>query len=156
RADNEVLYYPYPGQPLTTSVFPSVSGLVPWPYGGWYLEAMDSHGAWIASPVDLLRFQVRVDGRATPPDLLQPSSEAEMHANPQVPSCNADGSTNPTDPGYWYGFGWQVNQYGNYWHTGSLDGTATEDVIASNGFSWAAFFNTRPADGTFFGRLDRD
>lgn len=156
RADGEVRYYDFRGAGLASSIFPSMPGPVPWPYGGFNLEAMDSHGAWIASPVDLLRLQVRVDGRAAPADLLSSARLTEMLADPKVPSCTASGGTNPADPAYWYGFGFSVNQYGNYWHNGSLPGTSTEDVIASNGFSWSAFFNTRPSSSAFFGRLDGD
>ena len=50
-----------------------------------------------------------------------------------------------------------VNDSGNWWHTGSLPGTATEQVHAASGLGWAAFFDTRPADAdAFFTRLDQD
>ncbi len=42
--EDEVRYYDYPGAPLGQSVFPEVQELGPSPYGGFYLEAMDSHG----------------------------------------------------------------------------------------------------------------
>ena len=29
---------------------------MPWPYGGFHLEAMDAHGGWIGSAVDLARW----------------------------------------------------------------------------------------------------
>ena len=38
-----------PDHGVTASVFPSITTPVPWPYGGWYLEAMASHvlfGRW--------------------------------------------------------------------------------------------------------------
>ena len=39
------------------SVFPSdVGKQVPLQYGAWNIEAMDSHGGWIASAIDLVRF----------------------------------------------------------------------------------------------------
>lgn len=34
---------------------------VPTPYGAWCLEAMDAHGGWIASAVDLVRFGSAID-----------------------------------------------------------------------------------------------
>ena len=44
-------------RPTGPSVFAGTLGRkVPSPYGAWYLEAMDSHGGWIASAVDLARF----------------------------------------------------------------------------------------------------
>jgi N-acyl-D-amino-acid deacylase len=145
RADGEVAYVGYPGEPLATSVFPNVTGQVPWEYGGFYLEAMAAHGAWLASTVDMERFAVSIDGKATVADQLAPSSEAAMIADPHVPSCTNAGGTTPEDPSYWYGFGLAANSYGNLWHTGSLPGTTTEDVIAGNGFTWSIFTNTRTA-----------
>ena len=53
RWPDEVRYY-HPG--TVHSVFPGV-GAVPVPYGGFNLEAMDAHGGWVASVVDLLRFE---------------------------------------------------------------------------------------------------
>src|SRR5947208_951497 len=41
---------------------------VPLPYGGFYLEAMDAHGGWLASAVDLARFAVALErGAPSPP-----------------------------------------------------------------------------------------
>ena len=114
------------------------------------MAALMAHGGWIASPIDLLRFAVSVDKYVGTPSLLTAQSLSAMLANPKVPSCNADGSTSAASAASWYGFGFQVNQYGNYWHTGSLPGTATEDVVANNGFNFAAFFNTRPANSNQF------
>ncbi len=157
RADGEVRYYDFAGAPLADPVFPSVMGQVPWPYGGFAIEAMDSHGGWIASPIDMLRFQVGVDGRAPPADLISPAAIAAMIADPMVPSCNPDGTTTPPTPGYWYGFGWSVNQYDNWWHSGSLPGTSTWIVRDHGGYGFALFFNTRPQDsGPLFSHLDQD
>jgi CubicO group peptidase (beta-lactamase class C family) len=156
RADNEVRYYDHAGAPLVKSVFPDVSSLVPLPYGGWYNESLDAHGGWIASALDMLRFQVSIDGDSAPVDLLTAGSLASMLAHPHVPTCTNAGGTNVESSDYWYGFGFSVNRYDNYWHGGSLPGTATEDVIASDGHAWAALFNSRPADGTFDSRLDHD
>lgn len=54
RLPDEVRYYDIASVP---SVFPGVGSPVPSPYGGFNLEAMDSHGGWVASVVDLLRFE---------------------------------------------------------------------------------------------------
>ena len=155
RADGEVFYQGYPGEPLVPSVFPGDPPGVPWEYGGFYLEAMAAHGAWIASPVDMVRFATTIDGKTTRPDQLTGASEAEMFADPHVPTCRVDGGTDPENANYWYGFGLQANSYGNYWHTGSLPGTATEDVIAGNGFTWAIFSNSRTAGGAELGGIDQ-
>lgn len=144
-APGEVHYYS-PDAP-TTSVFPG-GGTVLWPYGGFYLEAMDSHGGWIASAPDLLKFLAAVDGRPGRADILAGATIAQMTAR------------QPTwaDSSYWYGLGWLVrpsNGDANWWHTGSLPGTTTLLVRAWNGLGWAALFNTRARDDAgFTGALD--
>jgi CubicO group peptidase (beta-lactamase class C family) len=154
----EVTYYDYPGASLAPDVFPpNVGSPVPWPYGGFNMQALEAHGGWIASVVDMLRFTRGVDTYVGPPTLITQASLNEMLANPVVLNCNTDGSTSPTSSTDWYGFGFEVNQYGNYWHTGSLPGTATEDVIANNDYDFAAFFNTRPSNANGFASdLDND
>src|SRR6185312_9274408 len=65
RALGEVKYY---GHGTGPSVFEENLGQqVPWCYGGWDIEAMDSHGGWIASAVDLVRFGTSFDERSTAP-----------------------------------------------------------------------------------------
>jgi len=85
RAPREVHYYEYPGAELTRSVFPNQRQEVPWPYGGWYIEAMDSHGGWIASAVDLLRFIDEVDGHSNHRQLLRKPVIETMVARPAAP-----------------------------------------------------------------------
>lgn len=135
RANREVQYYGLPGG-RTRWVFPG-SSYVAWPDGGWYLEAMDSHGGWIASVIDMMRFITHVDGRPKPPDILEPSSLEMMTKRPSIAEWqNSD---------WWYAFGWLVNKWDNWWHVGSLDGTTAILVRASwNDLSWFAVANFRP------------
>ena len=148
RFSNEVKYYDFPGASEVNSVFPRRPGKVPEPYGGFYLEAMDSHGAWIASGTDLLRFMLHVDGRMEPVP-LKPATVREMLAMPD--------RVVRKDPEVWYGMGWQVRHEGNdanWWHTGSLPGTTTILVRTWQGMHWAALFNTRPKSSAFAAELD--
>ena len=132
RAPGEVRYYD--ASASATSVFPG-GGQVPWPYGGFHLEAMDAHGGWIASVVDLARFITAVDGLATRPDLLRAASIDVMTERPPTVW---DGSA------FHYGAGWLVRpQQGNWWHNGSLPGTSALIVRAGNGLAWAVLFNAR-------------
>jgi len=144
RAPKEVRYYGYPGIGEAASVFPNQRQKVPWPYGGWYIEAMDSHGGWIASAVDLLRFIDEIDGWSNPQMLRRPTIQT-MVARPAPPLwVNTD---------TWYGMGWQVrpvNPGQNWWHLGTLDGTTTIMVRAYNGLAWVALFNSRPKNSDAF------
>ena len=65
RAANEVRYHDEL-QRQGPSVFPPVGEQVPLPYGAWHLEAMDSHGAWIATASDVARFGARLHWLLTP------------------------------------------------------------------------------------------
>lgn len=147
-ADREVVYYDYAGAGSGSDVFATGLNAFTNPYGNFYLEAMAAHGAWIASPIDLLRFQGGIDGRTGVPALLDATRIAAMTANPNVPVAIIDNNNNlttQTQSGSWYGMGWSVNQYGNWWHNGSLPGTVTEQVHSADGWGFAAFFNGRPS-----------
>jgi CubicO group peptidase (beta-lactamase class C family) len=140
RAPGEVRYYDYPGAPLEQSVFPD-GGTVPGPYGGYYIEAMDAHGGWIASPIDVLRFANAVDGRNRQPSILQSATINQMIARPAGQYAQGKAS--------FYALGWQVRPSGsdaNWWHTGSLRGTTSIVVRAANGLTWFAVFNSRSKD----------
>lgn len=102
---------------------------VPWEYGGFNLEAMGAHGGWIAGSRDLARMLVAVDGFATKPDILTAPTISLMTA----PSANNS----------FYAKGWAVNFANNWWHTGSLDGTATFLARSANGYTWAILLNKR-------------
>jgi len=41
---------------------------------------MDSHGGWIARPLDLVQFLMHVSGSVTPPNILKPPSIRTMTA----------------------------------------------------------------------------
>jgi N-acyl-D-amino-acid deacylase len=141
RQPGEARYYD-PGR--GSSVFAENLGQeCPWPYGGWYLEAMDAHGGWIASAVDLARFAVALD-TSPPGPLLAAESLAAMAARPEG-LAGYDEQGQPKD--VYYGLGWQVRDVGhgrvNLWHTGSLSGTATILIRKHDGRCFVALFNTR-------------
>ncbi len=145
RAEGEVCYYT-PKNDLGESVFPEHPGMVPWPDGAFNLEAMDAHGGWIASAVDLVRFAAGLDDPAHCP-VLKAETLATMYRPPEAPvSRKPDGSV--TDA--YYGCGWLVrpvrNGKANYWHNGSLPGTSTLLVRRWDGLSWAVVFNQRSND----------
>jgi N-acyl-D-amino-acid deacylase len=155
-APEEVTYYDYPNAPLYSSIFPSVPGPVPATYGAVNLQAGAACGGWIASPVDMLRFAGGIDAYVGSPSLISSSSLSQMLTNPNVPTCNPDGTTTPASSASWYGFGFFVDQSGNYSHGGSLPGTATKDAIGKNGFNVAILFNSLPQNASQFIWVDLD
>jgi N-acyl-D-amino-acid deacylase len=140
RAQNEVRYYQHD---VGTSVFAKDLGQeVPWPYGGWYLEAMDSHGGWIASASDLAKFASAFDDPDHSPLLKRETIEAMYERPPGLAGHLDDGKTR--EP--YYSLGWlnrTVSGGVNHWHTGSLSGTATIMVRRCDGRNYVALLNTR-------------
>jgi D-alanyl-D-alanine carboxypeptidase len=100
---------------------------------------MDSHGGWIATPTDLVKFLIRVDKFPQKADILEQSTLNEMFTAPAVSK--------------YYAKGWAVNPSDNYWHNGSLPGEQAIAARISNGFCWAVIVNTRAA-GNFGADLD--
>ncbi len=144
RAERETRYYTLDNA-TADSLFPGTATKVPWPYGGFHLEAMDAHGGWLGSAVDLARFAAALRDPAKCP-LLKADSWRELHAAPPAPvSRNDDGALKEV----FYTCGWQARSIvgragmANYWHTGSLPGTRTLLVRRWDGLAWAALFNQR-------------
>jgi CubicO group peptidase (beta-lactamase class C family) len=106
------------------------------PYG-IPVSRMDSHGGWLGTPTDLLRFAVRADGLATTPDLLSAASINTMTTKSTAARDKKDGD---------YAKGWAVNDDGTWWHTGLLEGSTSVLVRTAAGYCWAAVINTRKSD----------
>lgn len=140
RQPGEVRYYhPEHGE----STFAADLGqLVPSPYGEWYLEAMDSHGGWLASAVDLARFAAAFDDRDQCPILSRASIEL-MYERPEG-LAGFDKTGQPLD--VYYSLGWSnrdLDGGSNHWHGGSLPGTATLMVRRHDGRHFVVLFNSR-------------
>ncbi len=106
--------------------------LVEKPYGQWDLELMDSHGGWLSTCGDLLRF-MRVAMTESEQKTVASISPGLL---PEQDSRDA-----------WYGAGWQVRRSGggsgmNFWHTGRLSGTSALLVRRWDNRAWAVLFNT--------------
>jgi CubicO group peptidase (beta-lactamase class C family) len=145
-AADEAHYYTTDGAKVR-GVFPGLTESVPVPYGGFSLEAMDAHGGWLASAVDLARWAAALnDVRGQP--VLKPETLKLMAAPPPAPVArDKDGKLEPA----FYACGWMVRPIGsqgsaNYWHTGSLPGSCSLLVRRWDGLSWAVLFNQRSED----------
>lgn len=120
RAPNEVTYYGQDGED---------------PYD-MNVARMDSHGGWVASAADLVRFASTLSGNGRATGILSQESVARM----TTPSA-----ANPPAAEVKYARGWNVRNdgKGNWWHNGSLPGTTSILVRTASGFCWAALANTR-------------
>jgi CubicO group peptidase (beta-lactamase class C family) len=120
RKPREVKYYPASAYSLNVTRF-------------------DSHGGWVASPIDLVRYVVRVDGLPTKPDIFSAASHTAVTTDSGIKDVNGN------DPNY--GFGWGLPQ----WHNGDIDGSIAFLQVLPGGYTYAVLANTRPAnDGGAF------
>ena len=110
------------------------------------IDRMDAHGGWIATPIDVLRFLFRVDGLASPPDLLQAAVQTAMTTGSAVHPPT------PTMPGY--ARGWAVNLAGTIWHDGTLPGTQAIVVRPADGRAWCAACNAGRPNTTLAAEFD--
>lgn len=97
------------------------------PYGV-DMPMLDANGGWIASPTELVRFLVKVDGYQSTADILRVDSSRFMATRP-FPFAD-------------FGHGWTVNNRDNWWHTGILPGTSAFMCRTRSGFCFAALANT--------------
>lgn len=141
RRDSEVRYYdPDAGR----SVFArDLDEPVAHPYGAWCLEAMDAHGGWLASAVDLARFACAFD-EPEQCRVLRTETVSTMYARP-IEESVGDADTEP--PPVYYSCGWQNRAVEegrfNRWHNGSLPGTSTLLVRRHDGRNWVLLLNSR-------------
>lgn len=149
QAPGEVRYYADKDR-TGRAVVGQVGTQVPLPYGTFYLEAMQAHGGWIASAIDLVRFAAALDDPGRCP-VLGPAGFQALYARPPGPAGFGDDGK-PRDA--YYGCGWEVRVLrgrgrgrGNTWHSGGLPGTSTLLVRRFDGLDWAVLFNTRHGPG---------
>jgi CubicO group peptidase (beta-lactamase class C family) len=109
---------------------------VPAQYGGFNLEAMNAHGGWVATSEALVKLILAVDGFDSRPDILSPRS---------IQTMSSAGIVNKG-----YAKGWAVNAHGNWWHTGSLDGTAALMCRSADGYVFSFLFNSRSDNSEVF------
>jgi|GEM_PF-417875 len=126
RKTNEVKYY---GQ----------GGENPYIYN---IARMDAHGGWLASAKDLAWLLVHID---------QFPNKADILSNASINTMTTPSTANPN-----YACGWSVNSAGNWWHSGSLPGTGTEDArtISVGKYNFVILTNTRGVNNNYFSDLD--
>jgi N-acyl-D-amino-acid deacylase len=162
RFDGEVKYYVVNDAKNTATTGPGAGeAKVSVPYGVWRQETLDSHGGWIASAPDLVKFaaafDISNDGKSVRSGFLTPATVQQMlsrHAD--IPST--DDKTKITAH---YGYGWLLKEEADSTgkmntvarHGGALPCTASSLMHFPDGLNVAVLFNLgQSADGKFFGR----
>lgn len=134
RLENEVAYYDFSYNNMRPAL-DSSGELVSTTYS-FDIEALAAAGGWLATPTDLLKFLVAVDGFKNTPDILSNESLLTM-IRPD------HGGARP--------YGWRgVTPDGTWWRTGTLAGTAAVMKRLDNGISWVVLANTTNERSRYF------
>jgi len=127
KAVNEVIYYEsYRSSKVLA--YDSHRDFVPKTYGGSDIKVLGAAGGWVASPAEMLKLIVAVDGFDTKPDILQPESIRLM----------TNGGKSGRNMMGWKG----TDGHGTWWRTGTLAGTSALVVRQNNGINWIILTNT--------------
>ena len=126
KAPFEVSYYTPSNIEFKPSIYGTGEMLNP-AYGGNDIEALGAAGAWIATPTDLMKLMLAIDGIDTTPDILSEESITYMTS-------------------YFEGnapVGWtSVAMNGTWSRTGSFPGTEGLMKRLPDGFDYVILFNT--------------
>jgi len=134
KYENEVKYYGLKGERYVLSSL-GTGEMVPKFYGGNSIETLGSAGGWLASPTELMKLIVAIDGFDFREDILSDESITEMTK-----------STRKIRPYGWTG----TDKNGYWWRTGTLSGTSALLKREKNGISWVLIINTSPKYGARF------
>lgn len=127
KAANEVKYYQIAGGKEVLA-FDSYNSYTSRVYGGNDISLLGAAGGWIASPAEVLKLTLAIDGFNTSPDILMPETIEEMTTRGRskrnmIGWKGADGS-------------------GTWWRTGTLSGSSALMVRQGNGINWIIVMNT--------------
>lgn len=134
RFTNEVTYY---DRDNSRKIYPFDGSreLVTRPYGGNDMKTIAATGGWLASPSELIKLILAIDGFDSQPDILLPETiEMMVSADKLGP------------------YGWKGTSYGFWWRTGTLSGTSALVARQNNDICWVALFNTSTSRPTKFHR----
>jgi CubicO group peptidase (beta-lactamase class C family) len=131
---NEVKYY----EPTNAEKIQICTGedeWVPKSNGGNNIEELYGAGGWVASPTELARLLLAIDGKPSTPAVLSAESIKTMTTSP----ANA------------LPIGWMhTNNNGDWWRTGTLAGTSAMMKRQGDGFCWVFITNTSNWIGSRF------
>jgi hypothetical protein len=103
--------------------------------GGNNIEELYGAGGWVASPTELARLFLTIDGDPSHPDVLAPESIEIM--------TRYQANVLP--------IGWMhTNNNGDWWRSGTLAGTSAMMKRQGNGFCWVFVTNTSSWMGSRF------
>lgn len=160
QAAGEVKYFAYGDPQVMPLVGPHAgdeTAKVAISYGGWPQEVLDSHGGWVASAQDLVRWGAALDKAPTvaSKQLLSADSVRDMFS----PQSTVKPGDNQGRGKISYGYGWVLGREDDddakriIGHGGALPCTAASLLKLHDGLTIAVLFNLgQDKDGNFLGR----
>lgn len=135
RAMNEVAYYDH-GKALARLSVYGTGDFAPRTYDGSNIEGLGAAGGWIATPAQLLKIVMAIDGMDSKKDILSFETIEMM-------TSNVEQGGSP--------FGWRgVDDKGNWWRTGTLAGTSALVMRQPDGINFAVVLNSSTYSGSRF------
>jgi CubicO group peptidase (beta-lactamase class C family) len=130
---NESSYYESTHAPLCKA-YDGSDISVPRAYGANNMTLLGAAGGWVASPAELLKLVLAVDGYDNTPDIISSLSFMKMSTlDPKTHSL----------------FGWVgTDMHGNLWRTGTLAGTSALVMRRNNNIDWVLLLNSSPNRST--------
>ncbi|HTX60217.1 MAG TPA: serine hydrolase domain-containing protein [Verrucomicrobiae bacterium] len=133
RLPDEVEAWDDPLAAAMYSVYEDDDSVRPYSYGGFSMEALDAHGGWVASALDLTRFLDGVGG-TTGRQLLSAATVKAMLSKPDLPQYGGAST--------YYALGWNVSPGIAMSHTGAITwGTAAMIARLPGGITYAICCN---------------
>lgn len=137
KAEYEVTYYEQDNAVKVSSVFGDYEKVLK-SYGGNDISTLGAAGGWIATPSELLKLVVAIDGNSDYPDILSQQT-IDLMTKPHLSGGHTIG---------WRG----TDGRGNWWRTGTFAGTSALLMKQNNGISWAVLFNSSTFKGSSLSR----
>ncbi len=137
RLPYETRYYTHTKEALKPSIYnfkDSASAV----YEGNDTYALGGAGGWIASPLDVARFVLHIDGLNPVPDILE------------LKSINRMTTTLSRDSTKQMLIGWKHADAEKWWRTGNLSSTSASVTCRHDGYVWVFLTNTGSWRGPFF------
>jgi CubicO group peptidase (beta-lactamase class C family) len=133
----ETRYYTHPKEALKPSIY-SFSDSASAVYEGNNTEALGGAGGLIASPLEIARFVLKIDGFDNVPDILSPKTLERM-----TTVVGKDSTQQRL-------IGWKHADAEKWWRTGNLSSTCASVTCRRDGYVWVFITNTGSWRGPFF------
>jgi len=137
RLPYETRYYAHAKEALKPSIYNFKDSALA-VYEGNDTYSLGGAGGWIASPMDIAKFVLHIDGLRPVPDILQQKTLERM-----TTTLGKDSTKQML-------IGWRHADAEKWWRTGNLSSTSSSVTRRHDGYVWVFLTNTGSWRGPFF------